>query len=101
MRDPKYCCTHGDIGHCPYCETAEHAAEIATLRAELSMTRGRYEHWFKEATTLRADNERLLAFVSVADELRDSIRMGTENKRKVIAVCDYDIARAALAEDKQ
>lgn len=55
-----------------------------------------------EALMVRAaaEIERLRAFVSVADELQDSIRMGTEGKRKVMAVCDYDIARAALAQEK-
>jgi hypothetical protein len=66
--------------------TAKLVSENATLRAELSVAHSRYEHWFKEATTLRAEVERL----------RAALREIASWEPGASAV-----ARAALAQEKK
>jgi hypothetical protein len=45
--------------------------ELATLPAELSVAHSRYEHWFKEATTLRAEVETWKESHAAACDLAD------------------------------
>jgi FtsZ-binding cell division protein ZapB len=72
-------------------------AEVEKFKQDLTFSRSRQEHWFKEATTLRATNERLraalhsIAYDDVSDGMSDA------------ALTDLmaETAHAALAQEKQ
>jgi chromosome segregation ATPase len=79
----------------------EAAAEIERLQQDLTFSRSRQEHWFKEATTLRAEVEQyksaaVMAEARLAVEMTETATLRAEVERKTHAL---NVAQAALADD--